>query len=635
MRKDITQPMVFVLMPFDVRLKNTFYAIEQAASKLGVKIERADDPPTSDTIIRRIYQGIETADLVLADLTDKNTNVFYEVGFAHAIGKPVAFLAPSVEYVPFDLRAYPIGIYSVETSVQDLVDSFRTYLGNALRGAKNTSMLRLPLEKALIQLVGFDNSSTLFSSLLARRLYDLNRDVSQWVQGSMKVSPEETREKGIAVLKSLRKGGFATLLVPVQTYWATGTDYLKAAREAARDGKEITRVFVLFEEVSIENPSLRECISLDSQAGIATFVCFAKKVVDKEAIRDFGIWDDEVLCLVDVTSTSSETQVTGAQFTVNSAEIGRALRWKENILAGSEKAEMVLRKYSAIQQIQQPVVSTANLMHKLAENNCKGGYIDRSDCSWYHRSWQFLRILDLVSTPDWHAAFYAQTFSSISAASVPKRALICGTADYGLLAHLHAALATKGWEIFVLDLCDTPLEMCKWFADQKNFQIRVLKGDALELDFRDGWFGLITSDAFLTRFEQNERRTIVSEWNRCLAPGGSIVTTIRTESNITMIRASEMEATDFVARAEAAALKLGSMLPCPLGQLREMATQYATHIISYPVSTDELDALFMLFVSSIELTTSRGEFRTTSYARVRASKPIGARTVDGTWGFRP
>jgi nucleoside 2-deoxyribosyltransferase len=58
-----------------------------------------------------ILKSIGAADVVLADLTRKNANVFYEVGICHALGKPVLLLAQSIEDVPFDLRHRRVLLY--------------------------------------------------------------------------------------------------------------------------------------------------------------------------------------------------------------------------------------------------------------------------------------------------------------------------------------------------------------------------------------------------------------------------------------------------------------------------------------------------------------------------------------------
>ena len=51
-----------------------------------------------------VRTGISSADLIVADLTGQNPNVFYEVGIAHTLEKPVLLLSMSIEDIPFDLR---------------------------------------------------------------------------------------------------------------------------------------------------------------------------------------------------------------------------------------------------------------------------------------------------------------------------------------------------------------------------------------------------------------------------------------------------------------------------------------------------------------------------------------------------
>jgi nucleoside 2-deoxyribosyltransferase len=58
-----------------------------------------------------IQDSIEQADLVVADLTRKNANVFYEVGICHALDKSVLLLAQSMDDVPFDLRHRRVLLY--------------------------------------------------------------------------------------------------------------------------------------------------------------------------------------------------------------------------------------------------------------------------------------------------------------------------------------------------------------------------------------------------------------------------------------------------------------------------------------------------------------------------------------------
>jgi hypothetical protein len=54
-----------------------------------------------DDIINLIWR----ARVVVADLSSKNPNVFYETGIAHTLGREVIQIAQSIDDIPFDLRA--------------------------------------------------------------------------------------------------------------------------------------------------------------------------------------------------------------------------------------------------------------------------------------------------------------------------------------------------------------------------------------------------------------------------------------------------------------------------------------------------------------------------------------------------
>lgn len=75
------------------------------------------------------------AKLLLADLTGKNPNVFYELGLAHAAKQPVIFAAAQVEDVPFDLRHLRVIIYDIREPewASRLRKSVTDYLKNAAK----------------------------------------------------------------------------------------------------------------------------------------------------------------------------------------------------------------------------------------------------------------------------------------------------------------------------------------------------------------------------------------------------------------------------------------------------------------------------------------------------------------------
>lgn len=95
----------FVLMPFKEEFKEIYEdSIKFAFEQIGMICERADDIFHNRSIMEVIWTKICSAEIIVADLTGKNPNVFYEVGISHTLGKEVILITQNEEDVPFDLR---------------------------------------------------------------------------------------------------------------------------------------------------------------------------------------------------------------------------------------------------------------------------------------------------------------------------------------------------------------------------------------------------------------------------------------------------------------------------------------------------------------------------------------------------
>jgi hypothetical protein len=104
----------FVVMPFgddDLQVVYEYFVKPTLVDGCNLACQRGDDVFGSNVIMEDILKSISAADVVVADLTGKNANVFYEVGICHALGKQVLLLAQSVEDVPFDLRHRRVLLY--------------------------------------------------------------------------------------------------------------------------------------------------------------------------------------------------------------------------------------------------------------------------------------------------------------------------------------------------------------------------------------------------------------------------------------------------------------------------------------------------------------------------------------------
>lgn len=105
----------FVMMAFASPYGDYYKKIyEPAIAKAGLNPVRADaDIFGTGKIMDQIWSGINAAKVLVAELTKRNTNVFYELGLAHALQKPVVLISSNEEDVPFDLQHIRVIYYDV------------------------------------------------------------------------------------------------------------------------------------------------------------------------------------------------------------------------------------------------------------------------------------------------------------------------------------------------------------------------------------------------------------------------------------------------------------------------------------------------------------------------------------------
>ena len=101
-------PTCFVIMQFTEEFDVLYTdVIRPICESHGYKVVRGDDFYTTGQIMEDVARSIRSAALIIADVTPDNANVFYEVGFAHAIGKPTILLSDKKrEGLPFDISGF-------------------------------------------------------------------------------------------------------------------------------------------------------------------------------------------------------------------------------------------------------------------------------------------------------------------------------------------------------------------------------------------------------------------------------------------------------------------------------------------------------------------------------------------------
>lgn len=125
----------FVMMPFGQWMDSYYREIYvPAIREAGLEAVRADELFSTGSVIEQIWEQISRAKVLLADLTGKNANVFYELGLAHAANKPVVFTTGQLEDVPFDLRHLRVAVYDIRDPAWG--EKLRATLSVYLKAAK-------------------------------------------------------------------------------------------------------------------------------------------------------------------------------------------------------------------------------------------------------------------------------------------------------------------------------------------------------------------------------------------------------------------------------------------------------------------------------------------------------------------
>jgi hypothetical protein len=134
-RVSTKDPSIFVVMQFGAPYDALYQEVIQPVShKAGFKALRADDVYRPGVILQDIIRGIVESDVIVADITPTNPNVFYELGYAHALQKPTILLANrQIEKLPFDVSGYRVIFYDdtiggkrdIESTLEKHLESIR------------------------------------------------------------------------------------------------------------------------------------------------------------------------------------------------------------------------------------------------------------------------------------------------------------------------------------------------------------------------------------------------------------------------------------------------------------------------------------------------------------------------------
>lgn len=111
----------FVIMPFSDENDRLYYKfIKNTVEELGIECRRGDEIKHPGIVTDKIVKGIIDSDLIIAEVTDSNPNVFYELGVSHSFRKPTIVLAKKngdQDGLPFDIRSFEVIYYTPENLI--------------------------------------------------------------------------------------------------------------------------------------------------------------------------------------------------------------------------------------------------------------------------------------------------------------------------------------------------------------------------------------------------------------------------------------------------------------------------------------------------------------------------------------
>jgi hypothetical protein len=119
------------MMPFDKSFDPVFSTIQSAIREHALTCRRADDIWENSAIIQDVVSLIDKSLIVICDCSKRNSNVFYEIGIAHTLGRNVLLISQSKDDIPFDLQHIRFIHYSnSEEGLRDLASRIQERVGN-------------------------------------------------------------------------------------------------------------------------------------------------------------------------------------------------------------------------------------------------------------------------------------------------------------------------------------------------------------------------------------------------------------------------------------------------------------------------------------------------------------------------
>lgn len=147
------------------------YFLKPICEKMDYNIVRSDKITSTDRIDSEIIKYLDSSELVIADLTDFNPNVFYEVGYRKAKGLPCLHIALEGTDLPFDVTTIRTYFYSISDIPKS--ESFKENLKSAI------SNIEIRAKNNETDVVA-ENDSSFIEQEILDRIYNLEDSIQSF-----------------------------------------------------------------------------------------------------------------------------------------------------------------------------------------------------------------------------------------------------------------------------------------------------------------------------------------------------------------------------------------------------------------------------------------------------------------------
>ena len=250
----------------------------------------------------------------------------------------------------------------------------------------------------------------------------------------------------------------------------------------------------------------------------------------------------------------------------------RIEQW-EGLLSHSQPVIEVNR--CAEEVLDDPAEEAAPLARYLAKHHCRTDAESGTSCAWYHGNLLYKSLM-IQDTPrsagrcslGWqpsHAKFYLDTIQPLARTGNFSRFMISGSSDYMMPSVIFGAYRREHApvKITLVDVCETPLQLSKWYAARVGASIDTVRSDIFDYH-PDRPFDVLSTHHFLSFIEPGRRPALFRKWRRTLRRGGKlvIVNSVRPSNHCEKIAEfSEADEDRLRATIEAAEMRLNISFP--------------------------------------------------------------------------